>query len=393
MQGPVGSFFDRLTVWLKARGARVDRVVFQAGDLRDCNECAPLKYTDTLAAWPVFFSALIDELNADCVVLFGQARGYHASAIAIAKQRGVPVVVLEEGYVRPGYITMELGGVNGYSSTLNRYVWRAPARQDDIQLLPPSITRGQFGQMARYAMRHYWAMRWGAHQFPHYQHHKSTSLIGYSKYWVTSWLRKYLHLARDNRTVRRLADQPFYLVPLQHDGDSQITHHSRFEENTDFIIEVMRSFARHAPVDRLLVFKQHPFSRGGPGHSRFITTLAQELGLSKRVLHLVEGHTPTLVKQSLGVVVINSTVGLQALLHRKPLLPLGDALYHRPGVTFQHGLDRFWNEFLPPQEPELNYLLEQLVNLTQAPCNVYGLPNEPLLWHFKASTSKGANRT
>lgn len=389
LQGPVGSFFDRLALWLKVRGTEVERVVFQAGDLRDCRECPPIHYTDKLKAWPHFFRELVERSNIDCVVLFGQARSYHAAAIDIAKQRKLPVVVLEEGYFRPGHITMELGGVNGYSTTLQQYTWQAPADPEQVRLLPPPSTDHQFGQMARYAMRHYWAMHWGKSQFPHYEHHKSTSLPKYAKYWLTSWLRKYLHMPRDHRLVKLLAQSPYYLVPLQHDGDSQITYHSRFEENTEFIIEVLRSFAHHAPADHLLVFKQHPFCRGGPGHSRFISTLAHELGVAARVLHLIEGHTPTLVKQSLGVVVINSTVGLQALFHRKPLLALGDALYNRPNITFQKGIDRFWNDYQPPQEHQVSELLEQMLHLTQAPCNVYGLPHEPLHWGVDAALVKG----
>lgn len=392
LQGPVGAFYDRLTEWLRQRGTSVERVVFHAGDLQDCRALTPVQFTGKPEAWPQFFRNLVGEMRADCVVLFGQSRSYHVAALEICKQRGLAVVVLEEGYVRPGYITMELGGVNGYSTTLQNFVWQPKANPTDVALLSPPTTEGQFSQMARYAIRHYLAMHLGSAQFPNYRHHKSTSLMEYSRYWVISWLRKYLHSTQDNRTVRQLANRPFYLVPLQHDGDSQIIHHSRFEENTEFIIEVLRSFAHHALADHLLVFKQHPFSRGGPGHGTFIATLAQELGIARRVLHLVEGHTPTLVKQSLGVVVINSTVGLQALFHKKPLLALGDALYHRPGVTFQHGLDRFWNELQPPQEPDLNHLLEQLLNLTQAPCNVYGLPNEPLLWHIEAPLTEGVEK-
>ena len=49
-----------------------------------------------------------------------------------------------------------------------------------------------------------------------------------------------------------------------------------------------------------------------------------------------------------GVVTVNSTAGLQSLREGKPVITLGKALYDMPGLTFRHGLDRFWTEATPP---------------------------------------------
>lgn len=249
-----------------------------------------------------------------------------------------------------------------------------------MQTYKPATTEHQFRQMAWFACCHYWAMYWGQKSHPHYQHHKSTSIWHHSHYWVWSLVKKNLHLLRDNARVKRLASQPYFFVPLQHDGDSQIIHHSPFEANTEFIIKVLRSFAHHAPADALLVFRQHPHSRGGRGHSRLIHSLAVELGVDQRVVHLVEGHTPAIVSHARGVVVINSTVGLQALVRHKPLMVLGDALYDQPGVSYQGQLDDFWADCPSPHAEHVDRFLQSLIALTQAPCNVYGLANEPLLW-------------
>ena len=382
LQGPVGPFFDRLSSWLQARRIHVSRVAFQAGDVRDSRVIEPICFHGSLQTWPEFFDELVNRLNVDCIVLFGQVRCYHRDAIVRAKAKGLGVVVLEEGYIRPGYITMELNGVNGYSTTLLQYTWDPSVPGPAVRLEKPANTKGQFGLMARSAMAHYWAMNAGKKRFPFYQHHKSACITDYCKYWVKSWLNKQVHRWQDERRVKWLTGLTFYLVPLQHDGDSQITHHSRFGENTKFIFEVMRSFADHAPEDTLLVFKQHPFSRGGPGHAGFIRSLARELNISHRVLHMVEGHTPTLVKQAAAVIVINSTVGLQTLLHRRPLMALGEAIYTGPGLTYQGALQDFWVNYHVPEESAVKHLVNQIIHLTQVPCNVYGPANEPLLWHI-----------
>src|SRR5690606_9472375 len=126
----------------------------------------------------------------------------------------------------------------------------------------PIYTGHQFRQMGWYACCHYWAQHWGKPLSGDYRHHRPTSIWGHSHYWVWSWLRKHLHLARDNRRVNALTQRDYFFVPLQHDGDSQITHHSRFGTNSGFVMEVLNSFAQHAPAGTELVFRMHPHSRG-----------------------------------------------------------------------------------------------------------------------------------
>jgi len=380
LQGPVGPFFDRLTRWLRTQGAEVHRVVFHPGDKRDCQALTPIAYSGGHDEWPAFLDELIQRLGIDTLVLFGQARRLHALAIAQANARGLAVVVTEEGYVRPGYMTMELGGVNGFSNTLQRYQWVPVSPGPRVQTQRPAPSDHHFRQMAWFACRHYWHLHWGQPLSAHYQHHRPTDVVHHSRYWVTSWLKKHWRWLPDHARVKALADQPYYFVPLQHDGDSQITHHSRFDNTTDFLVEVVTSFARHAPAHTRLVVRQHPHARGGRGPARFLRELTRQLGVQDRVVYLVEGHTPTLVTNARGVVVINSTVGLQALMRNKPLAVLGDALYKQPKLCFSGPLDDFWASTPPPSPEHTHHFIEQLIALTQVPCHVYGLASEPLHW-------------
>lgn len=387
LQGPLGPFFDRLTLWLQRCGASVHRVVFQGGDELDCKALKPIVYRQPFTEWAVFFRQTVQQLGIDHVVLFGQARAHHAAAIGLARSMGVKVVVMEEGYFRPGYATMELDGVNGYSTTLQRYEWSpvvpaghpAPVVAGDIQ---PHDTPNHFRKMAWHASQHYLALRKHAHRFPHYTHHKEANPYWYAHYWVWSWVKKYWYQPGDKRLQASLlaSSTPYYFVPLQHDGDAQITHHSTYSENTDFIFQVLRSFAAYAPASSKLVFKQHPHSRGGPGHRQFIFSLAQELGVASRVLHIVEGDTPGLVQHSQGVVLINSTVGIQALQRGAPLIALGEALYRQPGLTHTEPLDHFWQHARPADVDTARRFLAQIKNLTQVPVSLYDWRSVPLNW-------------
>ncbi len=389
LQGPLGPFFDRLTVWLQRCGAEVHRIVFQGGDQLDCQALQPIVYDQPLEQWAGFCRQTLQRIGADHLVLFGQARLHHAAAIAVAKTLGVRVVVMEEGYFRPGFATMELDGVNGYSTTMQRYEWSAvvptghppPVVAGDAQ---PDDTAHHFRKMAWHASQHYLAIRKHARRFPHYAHHKEDNPYWYARYWVWSWVKKYWYEPGDQRLQAQLlgSSMPYFFVPLQHDGDAQITHHSTYNENTDFIFQVMRSFASHAPENTKLVFKQHPHSRGGAGHRQFIASLAQELGVAPRVLHMVGGDTPVLVQHSRGVVLINSTVGIQALQRGAPLIALGEALYRQPGLTHTEPLDHFWHHARPADAHVVRRFLAQIKNLTQVPVSLYDWRRAPLNWRL-----------
>jgi len=110
----------------------------------------------------------------------------------------------------------------------------------------------------------------------------------------------------------------------------------------DFIREVVASFAASAHEEHHLVFKHHPMDRGQRDYRRLLNTLCEELGVAGRVHYVHDVHLPTLLRRSRGVVTINSTVGLSALYHYKPLKVMGRAMYDMEGLTYQGGLDQFW---------------------------------------------------
>jgi len=118
--------------------------------------------------------------------------------------------------------------------------------------------------------------------------------------------------------------------------------HSPYSDVKDFIREVIRSFSRNAPEDHYLVFKHHPRDRAYRNYERFISEVARENGVQERVLYIHDAHLPTLIDNSVGVVVINSSVGFQAINHLKPTAVLGKAVYKFPEVAWTGGLDEFW---------------------------------------------------
>ncbi len=379
LQGPVGPLFDRVTRWLMERGASVSRVVFHAGDIFDCRIVQPTTFSGTPSGWPQAFDALVSSLNPDSVVLFGQARYYHRVALDRTRKLGIDCIVMEEGYFRPGFVTMEIGGVNAASSTLDLRKFEAGT---NTRRLTPDICRHHFTWMAWHATRHYFALRSGSWKFPSYVHHRSTDLFDYCKFWLRSWGRKLQRAAADSRLQTHLitSGQPYFFVPLQLDGDSQVAEYSPFRTCMEFTLEVLRSFARHAPEDAWLVIKQHPHARGGVDPEPQIRAAAAALGLMPRVRWLTEGSAPDLAEHSKGTVVINSTVGLQAIERATPVIALGDAIYKREGLVFLGGLDHFWQQRRRPDPSRSRAFLHSLKGLTQVPASAYAPLHAELHW-------------
>jgi len=382
LQGSVGPFFDRLAHWLHGQGAQVHRVVFHAGDQRDCRAIAPIAFRGRLDEWPAFFARLLGSHGIDCVALFGQSRPHHASALTMARSLGVPVVVFEEGYVRPGFATMELDGVNGHSTTLDRYRWcSGPGNVEPAWPMSDALGGLQW-RMAWHAMWHYGSLCALPALNPHHVHHRSTHMRHHLTHWARTAWRWWRHHRSDALTVRRLASERYFFFPLQNEGDAQITEHSPFSTVQQSATRVLESFARDAPADALLVVRQHPWSRGHRETGHAVLSVAERLGIRQRVIHLHEGDTSALVRHAAGIVVVNSTVGLLALRHGRPLMVLGDAVYRRAGLCHTDGLDRFWRAPREPAADHVERFLRQLIGLTQVPCDLYAPRHAALDWHI-----------
>ncbi|MDD1648792.1 MAG: capsular biosynthesis protein [Methylococcaceae bacterium] len=350
LQGPVGPFFARLAKDLGRAGAQVFKVNFNAGDWLFYPRDA-LNYHGTMEDWPDWFEALIARLGIDAILLFGDCRPIHRVAHAIAARHGLEIGVFEEGYVRPDYVTLERFGVNGNSQLPREpeyYKWKPP-------LVPPKRDVGNaYWPMVWYGFCYFTIGALGWLWFRHYQHHRPLSVLE-ALPWVRSVWRKqwYRWTERDaQQALTTRLSQRYFLVPLQVFNDAQIKIHADFGGVEHFIETTLDSFARHAPEDAFLVFKHHPMDRGYRDYTALIAHLAKAAGIGRRVYYIHDQHLPSLLDHARGVVVVNSTVGLSALLHGAATKVCGKALYDMPGLTFQGSLDQFWRA-APDNKPDL----------------------------------------
>jgi capsular polysaccharide export protein len=120
--------------------------------------------------------------------------------------------------------------------------------------------------------------------------------------------------------------------------------HSDYRDVETFIKSVVEDFAKEAPSDTYLVLKHHPMDRAYRDYTALCAQLAERNGIKKRVLYVHDLHLPTIYKHAQGVVVVNSTVGLSALMHGMPVKVCGRAMYNIKDLTYTGLLRDFWKQ-------------------------------------------------
>jgi capsular polysaccharide export protein len=341
LQGPVGPFFRKLSDVLSGGGAQIHKVNFNGGDCLFYPTGAFL-WRGRLEDWPEYFASLLDRLEIDLVVLFGDCRSVHRIARDIATLRGVQVGAFEEGYVRPNFITFEQDGVNGYSLIPREPSFFLTLRSP--QGLPEINVGNTFWNAAMWAAMYYLAAAIAWPWLRHYRHHRPLSLAEMWPWLRGAWRKAFYSYQERGllNLLTRRRNKRFFLVPLQIASDSQVSQHSNFKTAEDFILTVVESFAINAPSDTTLVIKHHPLDRGYHDYGLLLRHLAQVHKLVDRLLYIHDQHLPTLLEHMRGAVVINSTVGLSALSHGAAVKTCGRAIYDIQGLTFQGPLDDFW---------------------------------------------------
>jgi capsule polysaccharide modification protein KpsS len=347
LQGPAGPFFARVARQLRAAGAQVTKVNFNGGEDFYYRGPEVVKFRRPLEEWPDFFAQLVRERAIDGVVLFGDCRPVHRAAIERARELSVDVFVFEEGYLRPDFVTLEKGGVNGHSN-----IPRDPRHFDGVQLAPEpprQPIRHAFIKSALHTICYASATALARERYPHYRHHRDIRPAPQARLWFRGTLRRLAHTLRDRELAKRLegsAMPPYFFVPLQVHLDSQLSH-SPYTTVNQFIREVVAVFAEHAPTDHALLLKLHPMDRPYSDYSTDIEALRLEYGLGERLLYADVINLPAALRGARGTVVINSTVGLSSLTHGTPVKCLGRAVYDLPGLTHQGSLAEFFSAPAP----------------------------------------------
>ena len=351
LQGLMGPLFRRIGQALRRDGYGVYKVNFNGGDRLFWRLPNGINYRGSLEDWPAELARLTQLHAITDVVLFGDCRPMHALAIPVCRDLHIPVHVFEEGYIRPDWVTLELGGVNGHSALPRDPAWY----REEAATLPPVPEHhpvpSSFRRRALEGVAYNAAdvlTRW---HYPFWENHRPWHPLVEGMGWLRRLLRR---KAATVRTAVLIADleargASYMLFPLQLDSDAQIRLHSSFAGIADALRMVIASFAAHAPREYRLVVKEHPLDNGVRDWRHETASLAALHGVADRVDYMENGDIVPVAQRAKGMVTINSTSGTLALALGVPVIALGHAVYDIEDITFQGKLDDFWCE---PGKPD-----------------------------------------
>ena len=385
LQGPMGTFFKTMDLEFRKRGNNTFRIGFNVGDWFFSKKDNYTPYRGKKDEWGEFIYKFLKENKINTVFLFGDCRFYQRIALQSANELSIDIFVFEEGYIRPDFITMERFGVNDFS--------HIPRNHDFYKALNSTQFKHEkiFDAQSNYYRRAlsastYFVLRdlfWFL--YPHYEHHNHHNFMIETFFGIRNVLRKYKYMITEmsllEKVIHRQKDN-YYFIPLQTYNDFQIKEHSNFSSIEEFIEKCIYSFSKFAPKSTQLVIKHHPMDRGRKDYTQFINTLSEELGIRERVISIHDLHIPSCLKNAIGTITINSTVGISSLYHHTPTITLGNSIYDIEGLTCKGmTLDRFWKEYTPPDKMLFEKFRLYLIAKTQLNGSFYGRFPNALKYH------------
>ncbi|WP_296599485.1 hypothetical protein [Phenylobacterium sp.] len=267
-------------------------------------------------------AAFIDGERVSAIVLWNGSNLRGALASYLARQRRIPVIYAEHGYL-PGTTQLDLEGVNDGSSvsrqahagtaqapfdaTLDALLdediarFKSGAKMRDLNPLPPPDLRRD--RLARLASR-----------------------VGF---WLERRALPYVNkLSVPTTPVGKLPVR-YVLLPFQVRSDSQLVLHSPlYGDDLEAVVRELDTALARVDPDLRLVAKFHPYEL--PQVQLGYRDLPKRY---PRVSFVSDVPMSALLKDASAVVTINSTAGFEALLHDKPVLALGRNFYTVPGIV------------------------------------------------------------
>ena len=243
-----------------------------------------------------FFCDYIKKHNIDLVCVWNGTLVPLAAATRVAKILGRKTLFFENGYL-PGTTTVDAKGVN-YANSL---VGKSRSFFDDIQVEPEKLRQLYEARPAIRALK-------------------------------TKWYQKFRKNKKQGQTEDVQLPAKYIFLPFQVHDDTQVLLNSpKVKTMADLLAYVVPAIERHnreANDTIKLVVKEHPSDFG-----RISYDAVREKYQNSGIIFLRYYSTPQLIKSSAGIITINSSVGIEALVQHKPIITMGNAFYNVPGLT------------------------------------------------------------
>ena len=376
LQGPHGPFFDGLGTMLRATGASVWRVGFNAGDSAFWRHRASyIPYRGRPEDWPEEIDRLLADRHVTDIVLYGDTRPVHAEAVRAAQARGLTVHVFEEGYMRPYWVTYERGGSNGNSRLMEMTIaeMQSALALSDMEAPLPPAHWGDMRHHVFYGALYHWFVMFRNGSYGNFRPHRDLAVTKEFQLYLKRLLLMPLHAIDRRRATRRIRNGgfPYHLALLQLEHDSSFQQHSPFATMTEFLTQVIEGFAEGAPRHHHLVIKAHPLEDGRVPVREETRRLAAQHGLAGRVHYVRGGKLAQLLNDARSAVTVNSTAGQQVLWRGIPIKVFGRAVYAKPEFVSSQPLREFFAGAARPDNRAYKDYRRYLLETSQVPGGFY----------------------
>jgi capsular polysaccharide export protein len=375
LQGPSSPIFALIADGLEASGARCWRINLNVGDWIFWRRKGGVNYRGRFENWRGYVRQFLAEKKVTDVIVLGEERPYHKVAIEEARKLGALIYVVEMGYLRPDWVTIERDGMSS-----NSHFPRDPAQiLEAARGMPepdwaPRYTQSFFAEAALDLIYNLPNVFLGF-LFPHYcRHALYHPLAEYA-----GWLKRLSQGRRRSKEAHEVIDRlirsgkPFFVYPLQLETDYQLRAHSPFGSQREAIQLILQSFARAARPEARLLVKAHPLDNGLTNWFAVVNDIATRMGISQRVSVIDGGNLEEAVASGQGVVTVNSTAALSALRVGKPVAAVGSAIYRVEGLCAGSDLDGFWATPIPPKRELAHAFFRLLASSIQVRGNFYSI--------------------
>ncbi len=146
--------------------------------------------------------------------------------------------------------------------------------------------------------------------------------------WYAMWhmQRVYRRKLLNRHYIDELPDEPYVYYPFHVPLDFQLTTRCPQYLDQFYIVDYI---SRTLPPGRLLLVKEHPASVGAYSYSRIKEI--SKLGNVRIVNPAVNSYD--IINRARCVVTVNSKVGAEAIMQRRPVVTLGASFYRGKGLT------------------------------------------------------------
>ncbi len=363
---PFGSFFQSVVRELEKDGHTVLRIVTHGGEWLETPSRCRVRFSGKPTEFKAFLAPLLRTRRINAVVTFNDTLPLQRAALDLADSKNLHTFVLEQGYIRPYWVTLERDGVNGFSRLPrdpNAYrdpkyagedppcqYFKASLRHLTIQTIEHFV--GAVALMPAFGL-----------DLSYYGDSVLRQAVGYTREYAWRLRNSESHILKKLET--RTPGSKAFLVIMQKPGDAQLVVHSRHGGNVVFLKDVFESFSKSGPPDGILVVKQHPLDYGPERLPATTAALTKQYGLEGRVVFVRKTSIDKIMPLITAVLTINSTAGLASIVQRKPVFCVGRAFYDIPGLTAGGTMEAFWTNPTPPDSELVAAFISFLMKTSQ----------------------------